>query len=39
MDADTVMEEWEASPFDDGLDELARLRSRGFSGAVEAGTD
>ncbi|PSQ12509.1 hypothetical protein BRC99_05265 [Halobacteriales archaeon QS_7_69_60] len=39
MDADTVMDEWEASPFDDGLDELARLRSRGFSGAVEAGTD
>ncbi|PSQ44330.1 hypothetical protein BRD14_01305 [Halobacteriales archaeon SW_5_68_122] len=39
MDADTVVDEWEASPFDGGLDELGRLRSRGFSGAVEAGSD
>jgi len=39
MDAHTVMDEWEPSPFDGGLDELARLGGNGFSGAVESGDD
>jgi len=37
MDAHTVMEEWEVSPFDGGYDGLRELQSRRFSGAVEAG--
>ncbi|MEF8806621.1 DUF7527 domain-containing protein [Natronomonas sp.] len=37
MDAHTVMEKWEGSPFDGGFDGLRDLQSRGFSGAVEAG--
>ena len=36
MDAHTVMEEWEVSPFDGGFEGIDSLRSRGFSGAVEA---
>ena len=36
MDAHTVMEEWDGSPFSGGFDELGSLRARGFSGAVEA---
>jgi len=39
MDAHTVMDEWEPSSFDGGLDELARLGGQGFSGAVESGDD
>lgn len=37
MDAQTVTEEWEVSPFDGGYDGLRDLASRRFSGAVEAG--
>jgi hypothetical protein len=37
MDAHTVMEKWEGSPFDGGFDGLRDLQSRGFNGAVEAG--
>jgi hypothetical protein len=37
MDAHTVMEKWEGSPFDGGFDGLRDLQSRGFSGAVAAG--
>ncbi|WP_178916817.1 hypothetical protein [Natronomonas gomsonensis] len=36
MDAHTVIEEWEVSPFDGGFEGIDSLRSRGFSGAVEA---
>jgi hypothetical protein len=39
MDAQTAVEEWEASRFDDGLDEAARAARRGFSGAFRSGTD
>jgi len=35
MDAHTVIEEWEVSPFDGGFEGIDSLRSRGFSGAVE----
>lgn len=38
MDAHTVMEEWEVSPFDGGFKRLRELQSRRFSGAVEVGT-
>ncbi|QLD84994.1 hypothetical protein HWV23_04420 [Natronomonas halophila] len=37
MDAHTVIEEWEVSPFDGGFDGLRDLQSRRFSGAVEVG--
>jgi hypothetical protein len=37
MDAHTVLEEWDVSPFDGGFDGLRELQSRRFSGAVEAG--
>ena len=37
MDAQSVTEEWEVSPFDGGYDGLRDLASRRFSGAVEAG--
>ncbi|QLD88162.1 hypothetical protein HWV07_03570 [Natronomonas salina] len=37
MDAHTLMEDWEVSPFDGGFDGLRDLASRRFSGAVEAG--
>ena len=38
MDSHTVMEEWDASPFEGGFEGLRELQSRRFSGAVEAGT-
>ena len=36
MDAHTVIEEWEVSPFDGGFERIHELCGRGFSGAVEA---
>jgi hypothetical protein len=36
MNAHTVVEDWEAAPFDGGVGGLAELDSRGFDGAVEA---
>jgi hypothetical protein len=37
MDAHTVIEEWEVSPFDGGYEGLRERQSRRFSGAIEAG--
>lgn len=39
MDAHSAMDEWETSPFEGGLEEAARMASRGFSGAIESGTN
>jgi hypothetical protein len=39
MDALTVLDEWETSSFDGGLEEAARLARRGFSGAIRADSD
>lgn len=39
MDAHTLIQEWEVSPFDGGLEGLTDLQDRRVSGAVEAGTD
>jgi hypothetical protein len=39
MDAHTVVSKWDGSPFDGGLEEAARMASRGFSGAVRSGSD
>jgi prefoldin subunit 5 len=36
MNAHSVVEDWEAAPFDGGFGGLADLGSRGFDGAVEA---
>jgi uncharacterized coiled-coil protein SlyX len=36
MNAHSVLEDWEVTPFDGGFDGLADLGSRGFDGAVEA---
>ena len=36
MNAHSVVEDWEVTPFEDGFGGLAELGSRGFDGAVEA---
>jgi len=37
MDAHSVVDDWDAVPFDGGFGGIDALASRGFSGAVETG--